>query len=536
MRYLKRFSTRVTPQWEPIPGSDQVMDNAGGFTWQVDDWKRLDRFLILGSEGGTYYVGEHELTVRNATAVLRCIAADGARVVDRVVEISEGGNAPKNDPALFVLAMCAGEGDDETRKAALTVLPRVARIGTHLFHFLEYVQGFRGWGRGLREAVADWYNDREPAALAYQVVKYRQREGWAHRDALRLAHPKAPTNDHNTIYHYITQGWEDVGPEPHPKEGLVLLWAFERARRATTAAEVCQLIRDYGLTREMVPTDFLPDPEVWDALLDKMPVTAMIRNLGNMSRVGLLVKSNRGAIRRVTDRLGDADLLKRARVHPLSVLGALNTYGQGRGFRGSGSWEPVSEVVDALDGVFYSTFQNVEPTGKHLVLGLDVSGSMTMGNVAGVGGITPRVGTAAMALVTAAAEPYTTFLAFSGEIVPFDISPRQRLDAVVKKMDGTPFGRTDCAQPMLWAIRNGVEDVDAFVIYTDNETWCGKIHPAQALGEYRRRYNPQAKLVVVAMVSTGFSIADPNDAGMMDVVGFDTATPRVVSGFVSGEV
>ena len=141
-----------------------------------------------------------------------------------------------------------------------------------------------------------------------------------------------------------------------------------------------------------------------------------------------------------------------------------------------------------------------------------------------------------MALVTAAAELDVTFLAYTDEIVPFDVSPRQRLDAVVNSMRSLPFGRTDCAQPMLWLIKHKVADMDAYVIYTDNETWYGDIHPAQALGEYRRKYNPQAKLVVVAMVSTGFSIADPNDAGMLDVVGFDTATPAVVSGFVGGEV
>ena len=38
------------------------------------------------------------------------------------------------------------------------------------------------------------------------------------------------------------------------------------------------------------------------------------------------------------------------------------------------------------------------------------------------------------------------------------------------------------------------------------------------------------------MVANNFSIADANDAGMMDVVGFDTAAPQVMSDFVSGKV
>ena len=135
-----------------------------------------------------------------------------------------------------------------------------------------------------------------------------------------------------------------------------------------------------------------------------------------------------------------------------------------------------------------------------------------------------------MALVTAAVEPSYICLGFSDELVPLAISPRQRLDDVVKIMASIPFGRTDCALPMLWAAENKVV-VDNFVVYTDSETWYGKVHPVQALREYRNKFNAKAKLIVVAMTGNGFTIADPNDAGMLDVVGFDTATPAVIADF-----
>ena len=83
---------------------------------------------------------------------------------------------------------------------------------------------------------------------------------------------------------------------------------------------------------------------------------------------------------------------------------------------------------------------------------------------------------------------------------------------------------------MVWAQDNRV-DVDTFVIYTDNETWAGNVHPAQALRLYRDARGIPAKLVVVGMTSTGFSIADPDDAGMLDVVGFDSAAPPVIADF-----
>jgi 60 kDa SS-A/Ro ribonucleoprotein len=241
--YVKNLTH--TPQSQPIPGSAQVPNSGGGFSWAVDDWTRLDRFLILGSEGGTYYITERKLTQENAEAVARCIAADGPRVVARIVEISEAGHAPKNDPAIFALALCAALGNDETKRAAFEALTRVCRTGTHLLHFAQFADGLRGWGRGLRDAVGAWY--AMPAGkLSLQAVKYQQRDGWSHRDLLRLAHPKPTTPQHEAIYGWIVKGWEGVGEEPHPDTALRTIWAFERAKRARTAQEVISLVADYN--------------------------------------------------------------------------------------------------------------------------------------------------------------------------------------------------------------------------------------------------------------------------------------------------
>jgi 60 kDa SS-A/Ro ribonucleoprotein len=108
----------------------------------------------------------------------------------------------------------------------------------------------------------------------------------------------------------------------------------------------------------------------------------------------------------------------------------------------------------------------------------------------------------------------------------------RNLESALELYRTVQFGATDCAQPMLWAMRHRVE-ADAFVVYTDNETWAGDVHPVEALWQYRERTGIPAKLVVVGMASTGFSIADPNDAGMLDVVGFDTAAPNAIADFIA---
>ena len=544
LNYGKLFSRKQTPQSEKIPGSAQVPNSAGGFAWAVDDWVRLDRFLVLGSEGGSYYATERKLTRQNAEAAERCIRADGRRVVERVVAVSDAGRAPKNDPAIFVLAMAAKLGDLETRRLALEALPKVCRIGTHLLHFAEYVQAFGGWGRGTRSAVARWYNGKAVDKLAYQLVKYQSRDGWSHRDLLRLAHPKPATVEHDALFRWTTKGEAPFAVT----DGLRIVDAFEKAKAATGAGDIVKLIRAHDLPRECIPTEWLTSPEVWEALLEKMPMTAMIRNLATMTRVGLL-KPMSAATRMVITRLEDAGKVQAARVHPIAVLAALKTYQAGHGARGQHTWSPVGQVVDALDGAFYAAFKAAEPSGKRTLLALDVSGSMESGVVAGVPGLTPRVASAAMALVTAATEKQHAFVAFTSGtgvwarltgqngassavqgLTELDLSPKWRLDRVVKAVSGLPFGGTDCALPMLWAMAKKVE-VDTFVIYTDSETWAGSIHPAQALAQYRIETGIPAKLVVVGMVSNGFSIADPKDAGMLDVVGFDTAAPALIGDF-----
>jgi 60 kDa SS-A/Ro ribonucleoprotein len=145
-------------------------------------------------------------------------------------------------------------------------------------------------------------------------------------------------------------------------------------------------------------------------------------------------------------------------------------------------------------------------------------------------GITPRVASAAMSLVTANVEPQHAFTAFTSGIIPIEISPRWRLDEVVRYLDKFPFGGTDCAAPMVYAMEHRIP-VDTFVIYTDNETWYGDIHPCRALEKYRQLMGIPAKLVTVGMIANKRTIADPNDTGMIDVVGFDTSTPAMISDF-----
>lgn len=549
-------STRKPPQSRPIPGRGQVQNHAGGYVFQVDCWTRLDRFLILGSEGGTYYCGERSLTRENAKVVVECAREDGYRTVERIVEISTCNRAPKNDQAIFALAIIAGElAGTDTATYALNSLPKVCRTATMLFQFVAAAKEMRGWGRALRDGIARWYLSKPARDLGFQVTKYQQRDGWSHRDLLRLSHPTTESVEHNAIFRWVCGGVESLNHQlRRNRDGEFkqyenystrqlpdVILAFEEAKITTSAAKMARLIREEGLVREHVPTQYLNDPVVWEALLEKMPAHAMIRNLGKMTSLGLL-KPLSAASRTVCEALTNPETLKKARVHPMALLMAQKVYQQGHGDKGKLSWTPDSRVIDALNDGFYSAFAAVEPTGLRWLLALDVSGSMGSHYIAG-STLTAREASAALALVTANCESEHHIVGFTNTgrrrsmhagyscgLTPVDITPRQRLTDAVRTVSNIPFGGTDCALPMIYAREQGIE-VDVFVVYTDNETWAGNEHPVQALKAYRDKTGINAKLIVNGLAATAFSIADPNDRGMLDVVGFDSAVPAIMADF-----
>lgn len=555
----------------------QVMNSAGGYVYQVGDAERLRRFLVLGTEGGTFYASQRDLTKQNVD-FLKEFARKDPIVYYTVLETANEQNiAPRHSTVLLALAVLythakfkipvvdtvvtvaptdetGTQPERQTRKVKGSFDPikanftKFVRTGTHLFEFVDYVTQYRAWGRGLRTLIASWYLTKEPDDLAYQIVKYRQRGGWSHRDLLRKAHPKTK-GALADVLDYAAHGTLHFEPTVADGTDPEVIQQFEAVKNDVLGPHEAD-----ALSWEMLPTESLTNPVVWRALIAgrrRLPYTAMLRNLGRMTSIGVF--DDAASTRDVVARLSDPEYVRRARVHPFNVLTALKTYSQGGGFRGSLQWAPKQAIVDALDAAFYASFGNVESTGKRINIALDVSGSMSSALMNS--NVTAREGSVAMAMATLAADPDTTdTIAFTsggwsappivgrqgqrwghrGSITELGLSTRRRLDDIVRETARLPMGGTDCALPIIWAIANK-RVYDAFVVMTDNETWAGAVQPMDALRTYRAQVNPSARLIVVGMTSTGFSIADPNDQGCLDVVGFDASAPRLIGDFIGGK-
>lgn len=542
---LSRVSTRRTPQTEKADDR-QVKNNAGGYVFKVGDLTRLNRFLTIGTEGGTYYSSEAKLTADNAAVVIRMAKADDPRLLEEIEKISVAGRAPRNNPALFALAVASSLGSESYRSKALAMLPRIARTGSHLLAFVGYAENFRGWGRGFTKAVGRWYTEKSSDDVAYQVLKYKQRGGWSQRDVLRLSHKGRLTLPlgHRAVMDLTMKGQTPDGTRSDDVPRLMRDAA--KAHTITSDREMVALIERSRLSWEMLPSEALNSAAVWGALLlnGRMPIGAIIRQLPTLTRRGVLTQFSPGTDY-VIKQLSSPEVLKKGRVHPVNLLVALKTYASGRSLRGDSSWTPVSRIIDALDKAFYLSYGTVEPAGKKTLIALDVSGSM--GSAAGGLPISCREVSAAVALVTMNTEPEYGIVGFTGgsrwgyggggtALTQLDLSPRMRLDDAVRKISGLPFGSTDCALPMMWAKQNKIEGIETFEILTDNETWAGSMHPVQALKEYRQWSGVSSRLQVVALTPTEFSIADPLDPGTIDVSGFDSNVPQLLADHSRGDL
>ena len=85
-------SVHLTGQRNLLPGMER--NNAGGGSFVVDDKKRLLRYLILGSENGTYYVSPVEHSADNYSSILRLMeAGQGPDAVKTIEDVSVNGRA-----------------------------------------------------------------------------------------------------------------------------------------------------------------------------------------------------------------------------------------------------------------------------------------------------------------------------------------------------------------------------------------------------------------------------------------------------------
>lgn len=539
-------TTSVTPQ-SMRAKPEQVENNAGGFVFQISIWSQLERFLIMGITGNSYYVTKQKMFVENRDIIFKCLAEDPQRTIDLIVKISVEGRGIRNMPCVFALSIAAASPIVEVRRHALMNLGKVCRIGTDLFAFDGFLtrktptrkengkivrpaHPQRGWSHMLRNAVAKWYNDHTPEELAFEVAKYQSRDGGDHLHMIQLSHVFGATPEHNEVIRWVLDK-----PEKYPYEVAKLpeiLRTKIALEKVDTLKDVLTILRETRAPEEFVPGQWKQHDEVWREIVKNLGTNAIFRNLCNLAHRGSLTTE---VVRWLVEERLNQRAIERSRMHPIKILLGYAMYLDGYRKQRNGNtqqWTVNNKLKAHLERCFEWGFKNVASTGKRVYLGMDISGSMGMGSCyEGVDWMTPRVVSAAIANVFFRTEEHVVAKGFSTNLITLPITKKMTLDQTVRAISGLPFGGTDCSLPMLDALKRR-EVYDLFLVMTDNETWAGRIHPHEALLKYRREVNANAKLCVLAMTPTSFSIADPSDSGMLDISGVDSNVYDILRNFM----
>jgi hypothetical protein len=705
------------PQTIGLPG--QIANNAGGYSFPLPLEQEWMRYLIIGSksDNGSFYQSGGAIATTISKCIMAAISSPSTcqHLLRDIVDVSTNARAPKQEMTMMSLAAAiVFPADNICKTQALEAIGKVCRIPTHLFMLVQYIRDLsqdkatpgKGFGKGVRRALTEYYTSRGGLELAVLVTKYKNREGWTHEDLISLlhinpaemkddggrlvmewimkkdrperkiaanptkgiaetvlpakmerteflkrlaaiptpelpasatrtavavaagcaamdvakkipvvfevAHPEssmvgtpiklmvgekeplanakktladmgvAPTGDMVLCYGgkklssakslldisycvsskvYVVSGTEPVeeakpamekskddaeeqGDKKVFEDPLVATARFLKALLELSktgekkdAAKAIQIMeQNKKIQREHLPTELLNTLQIWNSLLNGMGMTALVRNLGKLSQVGVATSRTQDIIK----MLNDPKAVKDSKIHPLQVLVGMKTYSQGKGDLGSMTWIPNSYITTALSTTFKQAFGNITPTGKRYMLGLDVSGSMSMCMCAGAKNITPREGSVAMAMMTLYAEGAENVHIYGFSNIFYNFNGKVRPDMTIQEAiaaTDVPFGATDCALPMTQALRmyqqSGIV-FDVFCVYTDNETYAPNIHPQVALEQYRKATGVDAKLIVVGMVANQLTIADPKDKNTLNLAGFDTSTPELISLFVRG--
>jgi len=522
-----------TPQNQPLPGreAEMIQGRSGGFAFDAGIWQMLRRCLLVGTAKSTYYAQKQELTEDFVITLKQAIEEDPQRVAQEIVYASDG-RAINNSAPIFALTLLSAGQTLEAKRAFKEIFGQVVRTGSHFYEWLAYTKQLRGMGRIVRDAGRAWLSNSDVRGLAYQLLKYQQRNGMSHRDALRLFHLNPPTEEHSALFNWAVKGWAEL-PTEIPSEALAQVWWWEWLKR--NPEQTAEAIRKGRLTHEMAAPIGKMDREAWQLLFEQMPIGALLRNLGSLTELDVLRADAGANLDRVESKLNSRDHLRKGRIHPIDLLKALKTYQSGGALgRSQKNWNPVPRIVDILEKAVTLSFEVTEPTGKVFMHAVDVSGSMSCGVVPSVNLSCCEIATA-MALVTAKAECNYMIRGFASDFRDLKITAKDSFGSALAKASNQNFGATDAAVAYEWMIQNRFK-ADVICFWTDSESWAGRKHPGVALAEYRKKVNPQAKAIYITLTPYGQTLADPQDPNSWDMGGFDPGTPRIIQMIAKGEV
>lgn len=495
--YFSNEKNRIRPATEAFEGS--VPTAEGMQVKAVDQLTELRRYLVLGVYSNFYH-DQGEIIKKFESLVTDLLETRDYRMICSAIEMAQEiyDNSYYLDLDTVLYFFVLVSQSRIYKQYTFAFIPKL-RNGSHFLLFMKLLDMKRGWGRGIRASVQEWY-ERQGTGIYWQLMKYSKRWGISHKDVVFKAHPKLDAQVFNTI-----MGNADV-PD--------LVQAVQEAQNVNTEqARVIELIRQFSLTHEMVNPVHL-SKKVWQILIEESPnFHAVLWNLGKWTAQEVLSKDIKQqvltAIQRGTRHMNVFDYIKAY-------------YRYGNGFGKNFRWEPDREILRTLEQSFLNAVENLNfQVDARVTYAVDISGSMTWGAFSSQPtkfGVSASTAAATVLYTLLRTTPDHRVLSFDTEAQPFPVTAGMNLTEIRNLCERANGGGTDHSSVIRYLLKNNV-DTDVLVFLTDNEQTTG-YNMGDMIKRYEQQVGHKVKVINIAMVPANFTAAYA-DHGVFEIAGFD---------------
>jgi len=505
-----------------------TLNEAGGRAYALSPEHALAQYASTGTFNQTFYASETD----QLDKVLALAAKVSPEFLAKAAVYCRERGLMKDMPA-FLTALLAAR---DVRLLA-AIFARVIDNGKMLRNFVQIIRsgvvGRKSFGSAPKRLARAWFSSRAPETI------FRQSLGSdpSLQDVIKMVRPSPKlANGESDAVREALYGYLIGKDVPHEKLPP-LVQAFESFKKGEGD------IPDVPF--EMLTA--LPlSTERWAAIATRMSWTQLRMNLNTLLRHGVF--RDETMVTFVANKLGDPELVRRARAFPFQLLAAFRACAEGM----------PQELTMALQKAMETAIENVPRVEGKVFLCPDVSGSMHSPITGHRKGATSQVRCVDVAaLVTAAFLRRNTsaeVIPFTGDVVkmPRPINPLDSVMSNASYLASFPAGATVCSAPLRHLNEQRAKG-DLVVYVSDNQSWAdfassdgrpglaapagvGKRAPlmAEEWERFRAR-NPDAKLVLIDVQPYGSTQVEER-ADVLNVGGFADSVFDLVSLFVKGEL
>lgn len=490
--------SRITNVFKPHPtvakGDTVNRDGYASFTMPIEE--QTLQTLLCNTFGHTFYANQKDLTKESEKVFKQMIGKDPYFFANALVFARNEGYM-RSQP-VFGLAMLAEKHSTLFRLA----FDKVILTPKDLSDFMVIVEsrhnGSQG-GRAIKTAVATWLSDKfgkYGASAEYWAVKYgaENKSGYSLKDLIITTHPSGLRAD---IAKWLLGKKFKLTEKTSPK----LYW-YEKLKVANTDGAKIEAIMEGKLPHEVASTFAGGSKGVWSAIFPNLPPFALLRNLNNLDRKGILDSFKK----EIKEKLSDGDKLRKSKILPFRFYEAYKVINK--------EWAKnlMAEAIDA-------SFENIPDfTGKTAVV-LDVSGSMGT-----------FLDTASLFAVCAARKGNVNKITlFDTRAWGMTVDPNKSILTVAQSIN--TGGGTDTGAPIRFLSKQG-DVYDNIIMITDSQQNTGA--PVYVEFEaYRKRFNKDVKLFIVD-VSPYCSALTPPKGNIHYIFGWSDQVMNYISATTKG--